>query len=435
MIAVRSVAPLVVAAMLLGGCGSFRKTEGVLRFGEDMPLTDSQRQQILKESTTALTVDAGPDVVSGLNDLGFKTLALVAEKQGQKNLCVSPLSIDLAVLLVQNGAAGTTKLGIASTLGLAKDNPDQVNEAARNLRTVLLTADPKVKLLLANSLWTQKGASFKPEFLDSDSKFFHADVSDVDFGTPAGVKTINDWVSQKTMGKIPTIIDGPQPGMKLFALNAVYFKGSWTDPFNKSSTKDGDFTTVDYNKIQAPLMHRTGRFGYSESAGAQLLSIPYGSGRLSMVLYLPKTVSDVVFYAKSLDAKTWAQWMSGLRDQTVVVTMPKFKVEYNGLLNEPLEQLGMSDAFSANKADFSGMTGNKGLYISKVIHRVTAEVNEEGTEASAATGIGMMATSPGPGYQPPPPPVFVADHPFLYAIRDNGTGAILFTGLLYDPRG
>ena len=287
------------------------------------------------------------------------------------------------------------------------------------------------ELVVANALWGQKDYKFLSEFLTLVRENYGGDLQQVDFAaqTEAARKTINTWVESKTKDKIKELI---KPGMldsmtRLVLTNAIYFKGKWASPFKPELTKDSSFTLLNGEKPNVPMMNQTGKFGYMETNDIQALEMPYVNNDLSMVILLPKQADGIKDLEKELVSDNLAGWLSGIHKREVQVFFPRFKMASEFGLGKVLSAMGMPDAFSG-KADFSGMTGNKDLFISAVVHKAYVDVNEEGTEAAAATGVVMKLTS-----IREPLPVFRADHPFIFLIRDNQTGSILFLGRVANP--
>ncbi len=244
-------------------------------------------------------------------------------------------------------------------------------------------------------------------------------------------RTINTWVEDKTNKKIQELI---KPGIlntqtRLMLTNAVYFKGDWAVQFDSKNTKDAPFTIAPEKKIDVPMMHLKDSFNYADFGVLQILEMPYKGNDLSMVVLLPRKAEDLAELEERITFGTLEQWLKRLNKQEVLVYLPKFKITGEFRLAEMLKKVGMVDAFAPNLADFSGMNGKKDLFISAVVHKAFVEVNEKGTEAAAATGIAIGVTS-----IPTPPPVFRADHPFVFFIRDIKTNTILFIGRLANPQ-
>jgi serpin B len=287
---------------------------------------------------------------------------------------------------------------------------------------------------LTNGLWGQKNHIFLPAFLNIAQQRYGANVKQVDFRTHADTARmeINDWVDHKTKGKITDLIQSGVlgPATRLVLVNAIYFKGSWAKKFDKLSTTKAPFIVTADQKTEVPLMNLTADFKYAEVEGLQLLELPYAWDDLSMVVLLPRDVDRLKDVEDLLITQTLDRWLAQASEQKVAVFLPKFKLAAQFSLAKPLAEMGMTDAFSLN-ADFSGMDGERDLLISAVVHKAFVDVNEEGTEAAAATGVVMsrMAIM----RMPRPTPIFRADHPFIFLIRDNHSGTILFLGRLVDP--
>ena len=291
------------------------------------------------------------------------------------------------------------------------------------------------QLRVANALWAQKGYTFLNDFLKLTKSDYGAGLNQVDFkdATEAARLTINRWVEQKTENKITNLLPSGSLSSKtkLVLTDAIYFKGDWQAEFDKTQTSDGDFHLSTAQNVKSPLMHREGGFNYFNGGTFQILEIPYKSADLSMIVLLPNEVSGLPLLEQSLTASNMEQWLGRLRQiPKVILTLPKLKMTQQFELQGTLGAMGMQDAFDA-RADFSGMTGKRDFVISAAIHKAYIDVNEEGTEAAAATGIRMMR--PTMVRVQTPPIIFLADHPFIFLIRDNRSGGILFIGRVADP--
>ncbi|RKU24895.1 proteinase inhibitor I4 serpin [Candidatus Poribacteria bacterium] len=371
-----------------------------------------------------------PNIVEANTKFGFNLFNEILKTEDNSNIFISPFSISVAVAMTLNGAAGDTEEGMVNTLQLHNIDTEVINPGYAILQQTLQVADPKVTLTLANSLWGNQEFSFDSEYRQRNSQFFEAEITSLDFRDPSSVNSINHWVNDKTNGNIPEIIDEISSDDVLFLLNAVYFKGSWQTEFDPTNTRDAMFHLADGSNKPVPMMFREDKYPFFYSKEFQAVSLPYGDGRISMYIFLPSNDSDLNTFLESLNIENWEEWISQFSERKVGVNIPKFKLEYKIELNQILKNLGMETAFNHNQADFSRMvstdtalTGN--LYISKVDHKTFVEVNEEGTEAAAVTGIGISVTSL--------PPQFTVNRPFFFAIRDNETGTILFMGTVVDP--
>jgi serpin B len=288
------------------------------------------------------------------------------------------------------------------------------------------------QLHIANALWPQKGHDFLPEFFKLAQTHYDAGLEALDYAgaTESARQTINTWVEQHTAEKIKDLIpQGVLSGATTLVLtNAVYFKGDWTRQFDAKLTRDGPFTLADGKQVNVPLMSQTGRFGYMEEGDLQVLELPYSGDALSMVVFLPRANDGLPKVEEALKPAMLTHALEALRIQEVHVMLPRFQATLTLSLKKTLHDMGMRDAFSG-EADFSGMTGRRDLWIDAVLHKAYVDVNEEGTEAAAATAIAMMRSSA----VQQPTPVFRADHPFVFLIRDTRSGSILFMGRILKP--
>lgn len=342
--------------------------------------------------------------------------------------------------MVLNGASGETKNAIQKTLSLNNLDINTVNGENLNLINISKKGDPKVELSIANSVWAKKGINFKQDFLSLVKNYYQAEISTLDFTSPSSVQTINSWVSQNTKGKIPTIVQSIPPQMRMYLINAVYFKGSWSEEFDKKLTEDRNFTPAEDTPKKHPLMQLQNKdLPYLETDTFQSVNLSYGQNeqssstneqssstnkRLSMYVFLPKNLENFI---NSLSIDNWNKWMKQYKITEGTILLPKFKMEYEKGLINTLTSLGMGIAFQ-DKADFSGI--GDGLKISEVKHKTYIDVNEEGTEAAAVTSIGMGITAIG---APKKTFYMEVNKPFFFAIRDNQTEEILFMGTLQNP--
>ncbi len=362
----------------------------------------------------------------------FALAVLERMKDREKNTFLSPVSLSTALAMVLAGAEGETASQMAAVMGLPEKEPRIHEGFAKLMERLRQSGDQgKNRLRIANALWGQKGYAFLDTYTTLVGKRYDAGISELDFieAGDAARNTINRWVEEKTEKKIKDLI---APGMlgpmtRLVLTNAVYFKGFWETPFEKSRTRDHDFTLEGGGKVQVPMMRVKDRFRYGEEAGFKMLELPYEGNRLSMVLLLPRQPDGLGPLEKSLTPEKLKQWSADLLEEEVEVALPRFKTAFQVQLSDVLKAMGMGRAFTPGDADFSGMNGRKDLFISEVVHKAFVEVNEEGTEAAAATGAVMQLTAI------MKPRVFEADHPFLFMIRDCEKGTILFLGRLMKP--
>ena len=374
---------------------------------------------------------ANEKLVTANTKLTFKLFSEILKKQHSENIFISPASLAIALNIVYNGAGGETQEAIAKTLELQGTNLQEINQANADLKASLNNPDPKVQLSIANSLWTKESIPFKPEFLQIIQNFYQAEVKNLNFSNPTAPSMINNWVNQSTNGKINKIVDVIEPKTVFLMLNAIYFKGNWTESFPTEATQLHPFTLLDGTQKQHPMMRHqnSASFPYYENELFQAVSLPYGDGRMSMYIFLPNQgVSLKTFYEK-LNAENWQQWMNQFNNFDnsgggVLISLPRFKLEYAIDLKDTLKALGMEIAFT-KEANFSGMTPSS-IWIDKIQHKTFVEVNEEGTEAAAVTNVASGVRSG--------PIEMNVNRPFFLAIRDNQTGSILFVGSIVEPK-
>ncbi|MBW3570093.1 MAG: serpin family protein [Gemmatimonadetes bacterium] len=375
-----------------------------------------------------------PSVVPAEVDYAAFGLGLfrrLADTRPNQNVVVSPLSAGLAVSMLANGAQGETLAGIERTLGTGL-GIEALNGANAALAEALRNGD--VELSIANSLWARQGVPFLPAFMERNRRFYGAEVATLDFASPEAPARINRWASENTSGRITRMVDAPMdPDLVLYLMNAVYFKGRWQDEFQAAQTRPMPFHAPG-GTVQRPMMQRTGDYRYLRADGFRAVRLPYRGGRFAMYVLLPDEGSSVAALRERLTPRAWAEWMGGFGGaREVRVVMPKYRINVEFALNGPLQALGMAEAFSPARANFGAMLpaeylARQNAYVSEAKQKVFIEVNEEGTEAAAVTGIGVRITS-----APAEPVSFIVDRPFILAIRDDQTGALLFIGQINDP--
>lgn len=363
------------------------------------------------------------------NRLGFELLAELAQKASGENVFISPYSIHTALCMAWSGARGGTAGAMAKTMHIAGTDMRGVMESSLALKDGLASADTMVRFDIANSLWSRRGLPLRPEFKAGVEKYFGGKAEELDFGSPQALRTINGWVKERTNGKIDRIIERIPPDAALYLINAIYFKGKWRTQFDKALTRDQDFFPPGGGSKKMPFMRQDGEYQYLRGEGFQAARLPYGSGRFAMYVFLPDKRDGLGWFLKTVTAENWSTWLSGFRKTKGHIELPRFKADFFRDLVPALDKLGMSPAFG-NSADFSGMSA-EGLSIDEVLHKTVVEVNEEGTEAAAVTSIGVRVASARPE---PEPFRMVVDHPFLMAIADQETRAILFLGAIHEPK-
>jgi len=382
------------------------------------------------------------EAAKGNNEFTFDLFQKLRARN--ENLFFSPYSITSALAMTWAGARGNTEAEMAKALrfGLPQD---RLHDAMGALMTDLngrvakgrWNNDPDkgrkaFELVVANALWVQKGYPFRKEYFEKVTKAYGAGLNEMDF--PADIeaarKTINGWVEDRTNRKIQNLIAQGKltPDVKLVLTNAIYFKAAWTEPFRKEATKDEDFRLADGGTVKVPMMHRAEHYLYFDGGSFEAVELPYIEKQASMVVLVPREPDGLSALEAKLTAKDVDAWIGKMGSKMVSLGFPRFKTTSTFELNPELIALGMKDAFKFPAADFTGMSETKELFIGFVIHKAFVDVNEEGTEAAAATAVGMRA-----GGKPPEPIRLTIDRPFVFLIRDVKTGTILFAGRILNP--
>ncbi|MGQ9815576.1 MAG: serpin family protein [Candidatus Roseilinea sp.] len=380
--------------------------------------------------------EISPALVDANNRFGLKLFANLRDADAAGNVFISPVSVAIALAMTYNGAAGETQQAMARALELNSLSLDEVNQSYAALLQTLATADPKVTLSIANSLWGRQDVAFKQDFLARVRLFYEAEVSALDFSDPATVDTINAWVNEKTNRKIPRILDRISDDAILFLINAIYFKGAWVKAFDPQLTREQPFILSDGSQKQVPMMSRSGEFRYLRGEDFQAVSLPFGApdtaSRFSMLVFLPDESSSLDALTARLTAEQWATWMAQFGPAEGFLAMPRYTLEYEAGLNGALTALDMGVAFDPQQADFGPMVDlqPENVFISSVMHKTFIEVNEEGAEAAAVTSVEMGVTSV---REQPERFTMIVERPFLVAIRDDQSGAVLFIGAIVAP--
>ena len=403
---------------------------------------------LLVTPSSAQNKPPAPDAVHTIavadNRFGFRLLETVSSQEANANICVSPFSVALALQMSYNGANGSTKTAMARTLQLDNLSLAEVNTSSKALLDSLHKANtiiaptrpaankpvpaslPAPMLAIANSLWFANLRGIKPAFTQSAQTYYQAQVNSLQ-GAP---QTINTWVSRHTNAKITQIVTAADLKEAVAVLvNAIYFKGTWKTPFNKALTDTRAFHPGNGSTQNCRMMLQTGKFLYYASDAFQMVSLPYSGEQLEMLLILPRVGEKTDTLLPQLTSEHWQQWTDGMKMKQGEIGLPRFRAEYSVTLNKALSALGMAQAFQPS-ADFSNMTPGAAR-ISKVLHKTFVEVNEEGTEAAAATAVVHSKSA----MRAPAEPPFqmILDRPFMYALRDRQTGALLFLGTLTKP--
>ncbi|KAM9307943.1 leukocyte elastase inhibitor-like [Gastrophryne carolinensis] len=375
-------------------------------------------------------------LTSACTNFSLDLFRILSQSDNTGNIFFSPVSISAALAMVYMGAKGRTAEQLSKTLHF--DKVENIHSSFQTLNSQInKKAGSSYKLNLANRLFGEQTFNFRTEFVSSLQSLYQAKVGTVDFITAyeAARKEINAWVAEQTNGKIPEVL--PEGSLdtntRLVLVNAIYFKGDWAEKFNAAETVDAPFRLSKNEQKMVKMMYQKKKlpFGFVQDIGLRLLELPYVDHALSMIILLPDNIDDnttgLQKLEKELTREKLQEWTQNMYPIDVHVHIPKFKLEENYKLKSTLSTLGMPDIFDAGHADLSGMSDSKNLFMSEVVHKTFVEVNEEGTEAAAATaGIAVMMCLM-------PEEEFNADHPFLFFIRHNITGSILFAGRYSSP--
>lgn len=373
-------------------------------------------------------------VIDGNNQFALDLYArLRADQPG--NLFFAPCSISTALAMTYSGARGDTEAQMAKILHFTFPQ-EAIHSTFTSLHQALNSSGGKrgYRLHEANRLWGQQGVGFLPAFLGRARDHYGAELGQVDFigQREQARQTINSWIAKQTEDKILDLIhEGSlDQTTRLVLTNAVYFKGVWTEPFDVKVTKDVAFHVTSRQENQVPLMFRKGVYRYTAGEGLKILELTYGKGDLSMLVLLPDAIQGLADLEAKLTPDNLNRWLMEMQRHEVEVYLPRFKLDAQFDLGDLFKSMGMALAFTPSQADFSGMDGKRDLFISAVIQKAFVDINEEGTEAAAATGIEEKkeATSIDS------PVVFRIDHPFVFLIRDNEVGSILFLGRVVNPK-
>ena len=367
------------------------------------------------------------EIIRADQQFAFELFREVYGLSEEDNLMISPLSVSCALGMTCNGSAGDTREAFRQVLHFGELTDQEVNESYKDLMGQLVTLDDKVEFSIANSIWYRMGYEVLQAFIATNQEYFDAAVEALDFSDPGAVDIINGWIEDKTNGKIRDMLDYIPADAVMYLVNAIYFNATWKYQFDPEDTYEGDFNLQGGGTHRCDFMQVEGSFNYTVQDDFRAVELPYGDSAFSMVVLLPDegvSVSDLV---EAMDADRWDTWFTSSYPANLLVSLPKFKYDFKSLLNDPLIDLGLGIAFTES-ADFSNIKPESGIFISRVIHQTFIDVKEEGTEAAAATVVEMLDSAfPGGPLQ------FVADRPFLYVIRENSTGAILFMGKVGKP--
>ena len=370
-------------------------------------------------------------VVSANNELGFKLLEEI-ETDENGNSFISPTSLLMALSMVYNGADGVTKEEIATVLQLEGIEKDELNKANASMLSILQKDSDQIQLNVANSIWINDRFHFQDEFAQQNKDYFNAAIEVIDVADKKSPKLLNDWVKASTNDKIVEIVNEDVPfnhDLVAYLVNAIYFKGDWMYAFDKEQTTDSVFQLEDGTTKDILLMALYEELAYMENEDFQAVALPYGDGKMSMTVFLPREALSLEQFKQMLTQENWEKWQLDFHKKDGTILLPKFQLEYEVLLNDTLQKLGIRSAFDEG-ADFTKMIQEADpIWISKVQQNTFIDVDEEGTEAAAATTIEVVTESA----KIDTPFYMEVNRPFFIAITDDETGTILFMGTIANP--
>jgi serpin B len=372
------------------------------------------------------TAYLGPiDIPSANNQFALKFYSQTTHDDKESNIFFSPTSLFTAFAIAYEGARENTATEMQQVFGFETDDSKR-RAGFADMQTMLNSQNDQYRLVLANALWLGDNFEPLPEYVDTARTYYDSKVESVDFTSKEkSLDVINQWVKNKTEGKIEKLFDDLDPGTLFAITNAIYFNGTWANQFDKENTHDADFDVTSEKTVQVPMMlARNVMLNYSQTDEMEILEMPYQGDRLSMLILLPHDITELQSLEESLTVENLSEWKNSLHKTNIDVMIPKFSLSTDYDLIEILPEMGVSSMFDAS-ADFGKMTKNSdGLYVYKAVHKAFVDVSEEGTEAAAATGLAGFESGP---------PRFVADHPFIFLIQDMKSGQILFMGRVVNP--
>ena len=388
------------------------------------PLNSKQSANLPRELTSTENV-----IVEADADFGLKLFKTVNQHDSSDNIFISPLSVSMALGMTLNGAAGQTYDDMKSTLELNGLSEDEINKAYKSLIDLLLNLDDKVIFDLANSIWPREDFQVLPAFMEINQKYFYSEAKSLDFTQSDAVDIINSWISEKTHGKIENMLDYIPPDAVMYLINTIYFKGTWTYQFDEAFTSTENFYSTPQNPNNCEMMKISGNWLYNQDNLVQIVDMPYGDSLYSMTVIVPVS-GTVDEFIEHLTPETWTDYFSDLEYKKGTIIMPKLKLDYKITLNDALIDMGMGIAFNhGGNANFSRINGSVGLFISRVLHQSFIQIDEEGTEAAAATIVEVLRSTASPQVD-----FFMrVDRPYIFVIRERIKNTILFLGKISNP--
>lgn len=392
--------------------------------------TTTSPLDVKKESTLPRALTSTEEsLIEADKNFGIKIFQSINESSTSDNIFISPLSVSLALGMTLNGASGQTYKDMKHTLELNGLTEQEINEAYKSLIDLLLNLDEKVIFEIANSIWPREGYPILPSFIEVNQKYFYSEAKPLDFNRTDAVDIINAWISEKTHGRIEDMLDYIPAEAVMYLINAIYFKGTWTYRFDEDLTQIDNFYTTPDNPNECQLMKISGTWLYSHNDFVEIVDLPYGDSLYSMSVLLPAPNEAIDEFISQLTPEKLEQYFQNLDYKFGTITMPKLKLDYKQLLNDVLINLGMEIAFDPDAADFSRINGYGELYINRVIHQSFIQIDEEGTEAAAATIVEVCLTA-----LPDTSDFYMyVNRPYIFIIRERVKNTILFIGKITKP--
>ena len=409
---------LLVLTILLSSTGCCSAISNLFR------KTPAETKANRQSDKIAETVDK--NLVGSNTDFALNIFKELSNEDKNTNVFISPISISLALAMAYNGARSQTQQEIAKTLGFENYSTGSLNSSFKILLSSMTDIDEMVQIYTGNSIWCRKDFNIEKDFTALIENYYNASVYNADFNSPDTAVKINNWVSEATKSKISNIVS-PQAlkNAVMYLINAIYFKGQWKDKFKVENTKEDDFFLIDKNIKKVQMMASNKKYKYYNGDSFQMIRMPYGRDKTAMYVFLPNEGIGINDFLNSLTRDLLNKYVSEAISTEAMLKFPRFNIEYGAKsLVGSLTNLGMTNAFSADQSDFSGMAPQ--IFISQIEHKAIIEVNEEGTVAAAATSLGMGETAM-------KPVEFIVDKPFILFIRDDRTGNILFIGKILEP--
>jgi len=365
-------------------------------------------------------------IAQASNRFAFDVFKEAINEDADTNVVISPVSLSYALGMTFNGARDETEKAMRTALNYGDLKNAMINSGYHDLTNEMKNTNSSVNIDINNSIWYDSKFKVKTDFINTIKSNFFAEILPADFSKPSTCNDINEWIEDKTHGKIPNMLDCPIKGdVVMYLINTIFFKGTWAAEFDKNKTKPGKFITSDGSRVDCMMMNQKNDFAYIKNDQFEVIDLPYGESGYSMTIFLPGQTSSVEAFLSEFNEKSWNTLFQKLdHKQEMLLNLPRFKVKYSNDFVPVLTRLGMGIAFSM-AADFSGIAPGGGIFISRVLHNTFIQVDEQGTEAAATTIVEMKKCAM--------PRYMNINRPFIFMIHDNNSGAILFMGKIDNP--